>query len=84
MSNLKPSSHGIVVENKESGVRYAVSDANYDPTSERKVRDLKPGESVRSYAPKQGSDPATEGEENSPAGDEGTKTADVAKPTPTK
>jgi len=55
MSQIKPSSHGIVVENKESGVWYASTDANYDPTSERKVRDLKPGETVFGYTPKLGS-----------------------------
>lgn len=49
MSNIKPSSHGIVVENKESGLRYASHDRNFDPRSERKVRDLKVGESVFSF-----------------------------------
>lgn len=49
MSNIKPSSHGIVVENKESGLRYASHDRNFDPRSERKVRDLKPGETVLSF-----------------------------------
>lgn len=49
MSNIKPSDHGIVVENKESGLRYASLDQNFDPKSERKVRDLKAGESIMSY-----------------------------------
>lgn len=53
MTNIKPSSHGIVVENKESGLRYASHDRNFDPKSERKVRDLKIGESVLSYGIKQ-------------------------------
>lgn len=53
MSNIKPSDHGIVVENKESGLRYASLDRNFDPKSERKVRDLKPGESIMSYGIKQ-------------------------------
>lgn len=53
MSNIKPSSHGIVVQNKESGLRYASHDRNYDPKTERKVRDLKPGESVLSYPVKE-------------------------------
>ena len=66
MSNIKPSDHGIVVEHKESGLRYASLDANFDPANERKVRDLKPGESVFSYAPKtkeasKGSEDASEG-----------------------
>lgn len=52
MSNIKPSTHGIVVDHKESGVRFAISDANYNPEVHRKVRDLRPGESVRSYAPR--------------------------------
>lgn len=56
MSNIKPSSHGIVVENKESGLRYASTDANFDPQSERKVRDLRPGESIFSYPVKSPSD----------------------------
>lgn len=52
MSNIKPSDHGIVVENKESGLRYASLDVNYDPQTERKVRDLKAGETVFSYVPR--------------------------------
>lgn len=52
MSNIKPSDHGIVVEHKESGIRYAVSDRNYNDKIHRKVRDLRPGESVRSYRPR--------------------------------
>lgn len=52
MSNIKPSDHGIVVENKESGLRYASLDENYDPQVERKVRDLKAGETVLSYLPR--------------------------------
>lgn len=53
MTGIKPSDHGIVVENKESGLRYASLDRNFDPKSERKVRDLKSGESVFSYGIKQ-------------------------------
>lgn len=52
MTNIKPSSHGIVVEHKESGVRYAVSDRNYRPDVHRKVRDLRPGETVLGYKPR--------------------------------
>jgi hypothetical protein len=52
MSNIKPSDHGIVVENKVSGLRYASLDENYDPKSERKVRDLRVGESIFSYGVK--------------------------------
>lgn len=52
MSDIKPSDHGIVVEHKESGMRFAVSDRNYNPKVHRKVRDLKPGESVRTYSPR--------------------------------
>lgn len=52
MTQIKPSDHGIVVENKESGLRYASLDANYDPKSERKVRDLRAGESILSYGVK--------------------------------
>jgi len=52
MTEIKPSSHGIVVEHKESGVRYAVSDKNYNSKVHRKVRDLKPGETVIGYQPR--------------------------------
>lgn len=52
MSAIKPSDHGIVVENKESGLRYASLDQNYDPQTERKVRDLKAGETVLGYVPR--------------------------------
>lgn len=54
MKNTKPepSNHGIVVEHKDSGLRYASLDANFDPENERYVRDLRPEESVLSYRPK--------------------------------
>lgn len=52
MTGIKPSSHGIVVEHKDNGIHYAVSDQNYNEKVHRKVRDLKPGETVRSYKPK--------------------------------
>lgn len=52
MTAIKPSSHGIVVENKDNGMHYAVSDINYNPAIHRKVRDLKAGETVRSYKPR--------------------------------
>lgn len=57
MTQIKPSSHGIVVEHKESGVRYATTDANYNSNIHRKVRDLKADESIYSYQPKQGPTP---------------------------
>lgn len=49
MTARKPSSHGIVVENKESGLRYASHDSNFDSKTERYVRDLRAGESVLAY-----------------------------------
>ena len=52
MTGIKPSSHGIVVEHNESGVRYAVSDRNHNPAVAKKIRDLKPGESVLTYRPR--------------------------------
>lgn len=52
MSNIKPSDHGIVVEHKESGVRYASLDGNFDPKVETKIRDLRSGESVLSFVPR--------------------------------
>ncbi|QBZ73064.1 hypothetical protein SEA_PHERBOT_13 [Microbacterium phage Pherbot] len=44
--------HGIVVDHKESGVRYAVSERNFNEKIHTKVRDLKPGESVIGFQPK--------------------------------
>ena len=44
-------SNGIVVEHKENGVQYAVSERNYNPKVHKKVRDLKPGETVLGYKP---------------------------------
>ena len=37
---------GIVVESLSSGNRYARSERNFNPEREKKVRDLKPGETV--------------------------------------
>lgn len=56
MTGIKPSSHGIVVDHVESGVRYAISDRNYDVKVHRKVRDLGPGESVLGFQPKRRGD----------------------------
>jgi hypothetical protein len=52
MSQIKPSDHGIVVEHKETEMHFAVSDRNYNPEVHRKVRDLRPGESVITYRPR--------------------------------
>lgn len=46
------SSHGIVVDHKESGTRYAVSDRNRNDSIHTYVRDLNPGESVHSFQPR--------------------------------
>ena len=45
-------SQGIVVDHKESGVRYAISQANFNSKVHTKVRDLKPGETVLGFAPR--------------------------------
>lgn len=74
MTGIKPSSHGIVVEHKESGVRYAISDSNYNEKAHRKVRDLRPGETVLGYRPKRGS----EASEAAPSPRSGTGTAEQA------
>lgn len=73
---IKQSDHGIVVDHVESGVRYAISDKNYNVKHHRKVRDLKPGESVLSYKPRsraslggEDSQETTTGT-NDPAGDQ--------------
>lgn len=43
---------GFVVEHLRTGVRYAVSEENVDPTHERVVRPLEPGETVLGFRPK--------------------------------
>lgn len=58
MTGIKPSSHGIVVEHKESGTFFAISDHNYNEKLHRKVRDLRPGETVLGYQPKRRSEDA--------------------------
>lgn len=73
MSNIKPSDHGIVVENKESGLRYASLDRNFDPKSERKVRDLRVGETVHSFPvkpPRPSFKPVGADDHSEPEGDE--------------
>ncbi|AVJ49761.1 hypothetical protein PBI_LUCKY3_13 [Microbacterium phage Lucky3] len=68
---------GIVVDHKETGVRYAVSERNFNEKVHKKVRDLKPGESVIGYQPRRkkpvGQQPAPSHTEGSSA--EGTKEA---------
>jgi hypothetical protein len=84
MSNIKPSDHGIVVEHKETQVRYAISDHNYNEKVHRKVRDLKPGESVRSFRPKRLVDAGSEPSEGGSATRSGTGTPEAGeKPAPT-
>ena len=60
-------SHGIVVDHKRNGVRYAVSSHNFNPKDHVKVRDLKGDETVIGYKPRphskktnQTSEPSTE------------------------
>lgn len=72
MTTIKPSDHGIVVDHKESNVRFAISDKNYDSSVHRKVRDLRPGETVRGYQPK----PRSEDSEGVDSSDSGTGTTD--------
>lgn len=54
---------GIVVQHKATGNTYAVSEENFNPKTESKVRELKAWESVRSFAhkPKTNSKPASTG-----------------------
>ncbi len=63
MTGIRPSSHGIVVDHKESGTRYAVSDKNYNEKVHKKVRDLRPGETVLGYRPKRRSEGLEAGSE---------------------
>jgi hypothetical protein len=45
-------SRGIVVDHKESGVRYAISEKNFNGKVHTKVRALNPGETVLGFQPK--------------------------------
>ena len=54
---------GIVVDHKEAGVRYAISERNFNEKVHVKVRDLKPGETVLGFRPKPLGALLSEGEE---------------------
>lgn len=43
---------GIIVDHKETGIRYAVSPANFNEKVHTKVRPTKPGETVLGYKPR--------------------------------
>lgn len=43
--------NGIVVDHKKSGVRYAISEKNFNPKVHKKVRELEPGETVHGFQP---------------------------------
>jgi hypothetical protein len=82
---------GIVVEHKESGVRYAISEKNFNGKLQKKVRDLHPGETIIGYAPRRagslapaGDTGAAPGGENSPAGDSATASDKAAPATKTE
>lgn len=51
---------GIVVRHKETGNTYAVSEENFNQATEEKVRDLKPGESIRSFVHKPKDNPKSD------------------------
>lgn len=44
--------NGIVVDHKETGIRYAILQASFVDELHEFVRDLQPGESVYDFAPK--------------------------------
>lgn len=67
-------SKGIVVDHKETGVRYAISEHNFNKAIHKKVRDLRPGETVLGYKPKARS----EASEGAPSPSSGTSTPDQA------
>jgi len=52
---------GIVVDHKDSGVRYAISEHNFNPKVHKRVRDLQPGETVLGYSPRRKESPADDG-----------------------
>lgn len=74
-------SAGIVVEHKESGVRYAISKRNFNEKEHKEIRDLKPGETVRGFKPlakeplggKAAVEPTPKPEGSSPEGTKATK-----------
>lgn len=43
---------GIVVEDKSNGIRYAISEKNFNPKTQDKVRELKRFETVRGFKPR--------------------------------
>jgi hypothetical protein len=43
---------GIIVDHKETGIRYAISEVNFNPKTQTKVRGLNPGETVLGYKPR--------------------------------
>lgn len=45
-------SNGIIVDHKESHVRFAISESNFNPEVHKHVRDLKPGETILGYKPR--------------------------------
>jgi hypothetical protein len=49
-------SKGFVVDHKESGIRYAVSEQNVNDKIHDIVRPLNPGETVRGFQPKRKGD----------------------------
>lgn len=51
---------GIVVRHKETGNTYAVSEENLNPDTEVRIRDLKPGESIRSFVHKPKDNPKSD------------------------
>lgn len=44
-------SRGIVVDHKETGVRYAISEDHFNKEVHKKVRELKPGETILGFRP---------------------------------
>ena len=68
MTSIKPSDHGIVVEDLESGMQYAISDSNYSVKKHRKIRELGPGESRLTYQPRRRESLGSLGAETSGAG----------------
>lgn len=57
---------GIVVDHKESGVRYAISEKNFNDQVHTRVRDLRPGETVIGFKPKSRLSLSTEPEPEGP------------------
>ena len=60
---------GYLVESLETGNRYARSEKNFNSQREKKIRELKPGESTISFQPRKKQVAASAAEPEAPSGE---------------